>query len=200
MEEIWKEIKGYEGFYEVSNLGRVRSVDRIIKNHLYFGKIKKPSSNGKYLQIKLNKMGKADTKYIHRLVAEMFLGFNTNADLEINHIDHNKLNNNVNNLEIVTRKENIEKSLTFYNGITNKYGFFKLVDNFYCIDCGIKISKHCIRCKKCSIKKAKEEKLKSIPENLLDEINKSGVCKVARKYHVSHTTIRRWKDKLGRVL
>ena len=98
MKEIWKDIKGYEGIYQVSNLGRIKRVetDRILK----------PLKHTKgYLNIGLYKNHTASKKLIHRLVAQAFIPNSENKP-EINHIDEDKANNRVNNLEWSTRKEN----------------------------------------------------------------------------------------------
>lgn len=114
MEEIWKNINGYEGYYQISNYGNVKSMERIIydKNgkltHRLKEKIMKPYEvNGGYLQICLNKNGKRKPFKVHRLVAEHFLD-NTYDKKEVNHKDRNVKNNNVNNLEWVTPKENMK--------------------------------------------------------------------------------------------
>lgn len=93
MEEIWKDIKDYEELYWVSNLGRVKSKRKILK-----------PINSEYLKVGLSKNGIQTTKYIHRLVAETFLG---KSDLQVNHKDENKHNNCVDNLEWITFKENM---------------------------------------------------------------------------------------------
>ena len=99
MKEIWKDIKDYEGLYQVSNLGRVKRITT--------GRVLKPlkHANG-YLMVKLSKNSIVYTKTVHRLVAEAFIP-NPEHKSEINHIDENKTNNNVSNLEWMTRKENI---------------------------------------------------------------------------------------------
>lgn len=110
--EIWKPIKDYEGYYEVSSFGRVRSVDRYVEYnnreiHLHKGRILKQfADKGKeYLNVNLNKNGKNKRKRVNRLVAETFIS-NPENKTEVNHIDENKTNNHVDNLEWVTPKEN----------------------------------------------------------------------------------------------
>lgn len=80
LKEIWKDIPGYEGYYQVSNLGRVRSIDREVvyrdgKKCLYKGRLLKPreDKNG-YFQVGLSKLGKVKTFKVHRLVLEAFKG------------------------------------------------------------------------------------------------------------------------------
>jgi hypothetical protein len=155
LEEVWKDIKNFEGLYQVSNLGRVRSLDRTVKNHLYRGKIMKPVSNGKYLFVKLSKNGVYTRMSVHRIVATAFFKFDENSDLEVNHIDHNKINNKLSNLEIVTHKENMSKAFDFYGGVINKYGKYKLIDKVYCKDCGKEIYRTSVRCMNCEFKRRK---------------------------------------------
>ena len=98
--EIWRPIKGYEGLYEVSNLGRIKS--------LKFGKeriMKLGTNSCGYLHIGLYKNGKRKIFLVHRLVMEAFT-LNTDNLPFINHKDENKQNNNVNNLEWCTVKYN----------------------------------------------------------------------------------------------
>lgn len=111
MQEVWKDIAGYEGLYQVSNLGNVRSLDHYasngVKEILYKGNVLKwhRNKNG-YWTVLLCKKSKTKRKYIHRLVAEAFLD---NADnlSEVNHKDENKKNNCVENLEWCTTKYNV---------------------------------------------------------------------------------------------
>lgn len=108
--EIWKDIPGYEGLYQVSNLGNIKSLDRyvfgIYKDRFIRGKIKKLTINKKgYLKITLFKNGKGNTREVHRIIAEAFIP-NIENKSQVNHIDGNKQNNNVENLEWVTPREN----------------------------------------------------------------------------------------------
>lgn len=124
MKEIWRDIKGYEGYYQVSNLGRVRSVDRYVNNKganvLLKSQIIQPafSYNG-YLLVDLHKI-KDKMFRVHRLVAMTFpdlVDWTEDAkgkpfdELEVNHKDQNKINNCVNNLEWCDRLYNAGYSL-----------------------------------------------------------------------------------------
>lgn len=105
MEEIWKNIKQFDGSYQISNLGNVRSLLTIINNNPHL--MKKNISNTGYFFVKLSKNKKQVYKTIHKLVAESFLNhIPCGYKLVINHIDGCKLNNNINNLEIVTNRYN----------------------------------------------------------------------------------------------
>lgn len=122
MEEIWKDIEGYEGLYQVSNLGNVKSLRKRIdkgKCHRHFDeKILKPiETNRGYLRVKLCKDRKIKKIRVHRLVAEAFI---KRPELEVNHIDGNKKNNKVENLEWVTQREN--KQHAWITGLYHKKG------------------------------------------------------------------------------
>ena len=110
MQEIWKDIKNYEGLYQISNYGNVRSLDHIRKNgtnkYMQKGKMLKPQKINNYLFVRLSKEGKTKQYLIHRLVAIAFLPNKLNYS-EINHKDENAFNNNVNNLEWCSHKYNI---------------------------------------------------------------------------------------------
>ena len=109
--EIWKSVEGYEGLYQVSSYGRVRSLDRMVINsdgvkRLFKGRILKPNKvrNG-YLKIQLSKSGKVNGALIHRLVAQSFIQNPDNLPI-INHKDENKTDNHVENLEWCDSKYN----------------------------------------------------------------------------------------------
>ena len=103
MEEIWKDIEGYEGLYQVSNLGKVKSL-----NYNKTGKEKELRFNNNgtgYIQVGLTKNKEHKKFLVHRLVAKTFIP-NIDNKTFINHIDGNKKNNDVNNLEWCTKSEN----------------------------------------------------------------------------------------------
>lgn len=103
--EIWRPVSGYDGLYEVSNQGRVRSFHKSIKNP-EIPRILAPGNVRGYRQIVLRKDGKNASGLIHRLVAIAFIGPPPTPDHEINHKDFNKSNNVPENLEWVTHAEN----------------------------------------------------------------------------------------------
>ena len=102
-EEIWKDIDGYEGLYQISNMGRVRSLDRFVNQGKIYrfctGSIIKPGVSEKgYNRVDLHKNGKTKHCKVHRLVAEAFIPNPDNLPI-INHKDECKTNNHVDNLE-----------------------------------------------------------------------------------------------------
>ena len=106
--EVWKDVDGYEGFYQVSNKGRVRSVDRRDpRGHRRRGRMLKPGCNSSgYLIVALYKNGKSKTKDVHRLVARAFIP-NPESLSHVNHMDEVKDNNELSNLEWCTHKYNM---------------------------------------------------------------------------------------------
>ena len=111
MEEIWKDIEGYEGYYQVSNLGRVRSLDNYEKfgkvTWKRKGKILKPRLNEKgYALVNLSINSKTKNHRVHRLVWEAFNG-PIPEGFEINHINENKEDNRLENINLMTHKNNI---------------------------------------------------------------------------------------------
>ena len=120
-DEVWKDIEFCKGSYQVSSKGRVKSLERIVTKYNALTKrnniveipekILKPSINKYgYYRVSLNINGKRETYPIHRLVAEAFLE-NTNNLKTVNHIDKNKLNNNIENLEYMSIGDNVRHSL-----------------------------------------------------------------------------------------
>lgn len=118
-EEIWKDIVGYEGYYQVSNKGRVKSLGRKGSGCCLFDRIKKiTKSKDKthYDSFGLCINGKSKSFMIHRVIAIHFIP-NPESKKEVNHIDGNKSNNSISNLEWVTPSENIYHGLKL--GIMN---------------------------------------------------------------------------------
>lgn len=118
MKEIWKDIKNYEGLYQISNFGKVKSVKRVVKRGDNFKpvneRILKHYLHKGYPEVVLSKEGKTKTHSIHRLVAEVFIP-NPNNYPCVNHKDENPKNNYVDNLEWCTYSYNIS-----YNNIRVK--------------------------------------------------------------------------------
>lgn len=121
MNEIWHPCAGFETHYEVSNLGNVRSIERMVNNRMSNGLRKSPAT--------LLKQGKSKSGYmivcfcidgiksnhnVHRLVARAFIENQANK-AQVNHKDGNKLNNCVNNLEWVTASENTKHAYSVLN-------------------------------------------------------------------------------------
>lgn len=116
MKEIWKDIQGYEGLYQVSNLGRIKSLGRTIKKigpkgkifyRDYPEKILKQTKNKKgYLTVILSKNNENKIVRVHRIVAKTFLNLKEKGK-EVNHKDGNKENNCASNLEWITHQENM---------------------------------------------------------------------------------------------
>lgn len=142
MQEIWKSVKGYEGLYEVSNLGRVKSLDRITKYTKYYGdtavdavhhfkgRILRPGINGGYQSVILTKDSVSRDHLVHRLVA---LAFVDNDDIEhktqVDHIDNDRCNNCADNLCWVTPKENQKRAIQRGTHTTcNPYRTKKIID------------------------------------------------------------------------
>ncbi len=114
--EIWKDIPEYEGLYQVSNLGNIKSLEKIIyrkRNGNYINKeliMSPPLSNKGYPIVTLTKNKKTKTFKVHSIMAIAFLNYkNGIKNMVIDHIDNNKLNNNICNLQIITFRENVSK-------------------------------------------------------------------------------------------
>ena len=131
-DEVWKDVKGYEGLYQISNYGKLKSLERKYKKvdrrtnkeYLYIQKeriLKKRIDKKGYIHYDLNKDGITKEYKAHRLVAQAFIP-NIYNKKQINHKDMNKLNNNVENLEWCTNSEN---QLHSYKNNLNRKNFFK---------------------------------------------------------------------------
>lgn len=180
MKENWKDIKGYEGAYQVSTMGQVRSLDRSLviksrKGNDYHYKmrgriLKQAITNAGYLTVELNLQGKKPKRLTtHRLVALSFIP-NTENKSSVNHIDFNKLNNIIENLEWVTHSENM------------KHCF----DNNRHPGSGLKGSQ--MHTSKINEKQAKE---------IREQKGSISGLELAKKYGVSHTIIYGiWNDKI----
>lgn len=114
--EVWKEIKGYENMYMISNLGRIKSLNRdiYIDNNFFRKAYEKILSNTLdshgYYVVHLYKNSICKKQYIHILLATYFLGYEKNKNYIIDHIDGNPANNSLNNLQVITQSENIRKA------------------------------------------------------------------------------------------
>ena len=170
--EEFKEIDITNGRYSVSNRGKVRNNETL--------KILKGSKNSSgYLQVAFFIDGKYVKKYIHRLVCEYFI---VKSEKDVNHINHNKEDNKLENLEYVTKKENSIKQHEFY-GITK--------NNYKTCKCGNTIwvtSKNCIE-RSLILKRKVERPSKDVLKELLME---NTYVKVGKMYNVSDNTIRKW--------
>ena len=134
----WLPVRNYEGYYEVSESGEVRSVDRILSvtdqsDRLFKGKILYQTTNVQveYKQVSLWKNNKGTSLYVHRLVAEAFIP-NPQNKPEVNHIDGNRQNNHISNLEWVTSGENsLHAAKTGLRVYTNRLTKNEFLDCLY---------------------------------------------------------------------
>jgi hypothetical protein len=111
-QEQWKPIKGYEGLYEISNLGRVKSLKRKINNRYNEERILKSNINsGGYLLCHLTKEKKTFAHTIHSVVWDHFgVGKRDNRKIQVDHVDNNKQNCRIDNLQLLTSRENVIKT------------------------------------------------------------------------------------------
>lgn len=136
-QEIWKPIPGYEGLYDVSNYGRVKSHPKEIKlwhgssftRHIEFIKLKNQDG---YIKARLYKNRQQKSHSVHRLVMLAFIG---ESKLDVNHIDGNPSNNKLTNLEYCTRSENIRHAYR-NNLIPIKKGIVTYSKNVQCLCTG----------------------------------------------------------------
>ena len=129
MEELWKAIDEYEGYYEVSNFGRVRSLDRVVidtlgRSHHRKGKVKAQTLNTDgYLTVNLSKDGSDKRVRVHILVGKAFVdGYFDGA--EINHIDCDRTNNHFSNLEWISHSNNVQYSIDMGNHVSVSANYF----------------------------------------------------------------------------
>lgn len=122
-QEEWRDVVGFGGLYQVSSLGRVKSLSRkkIMPVH--------NTSNG-YHQVHLYRAGKATYAYVHRIVADAFCSRLYDAQNEVNHIDGNRVNNKADNLEWCTRSENHRTAIYIQRQIEAKKAKAKPVSQF----------------------------------------------------------------------
>jgi hypothetical protein len=132
--EKWKPIKGYEGYYEISNKGNVRGIKRTIatsngKTVTIKPKLLKLQKDGNgYPTIMLTKQGIRKAYNVHRIVAEAFMPNSKGLDV-VNHINSIKTDNSVENLEWCTQHENLHKSIKYNNyTLANKTPIIRLND------------------------------------------------------------------------
>lgn len=169
MKEIWKDIKGYEGSYQVSNLGRIRGIDRPInckgkKTRLLKGKIIKPFIDKKgYLRVELRKQKIRYMPKIHRLVSNAFIP-NPENKPQVNHKNGIKTDNQIDNLEWVDNIENIHHAY--------QTGLIKITEG----------PEH-------NVSKFTAEEVKTIRKNYIRGDSEYGSYGLAKKYGVNQTTI-----------
>ena len=120
MNEVWRDIEGYESFYEISDRGRVK----VCRNGVY---LKRTAGSGGYLSVSLSREGIKKTHSVHRLVAKAFIA-NAAGVRTVNHIDEDPSNNCISNLEWCTDQYNIEYSQAKKYKFTNPSG--QLVEIF----------------------------------------------------------------------
>lgn len=119
--EIWKDVEGYEGLYQISNSGKVRRWEKTLDEYKTL-KLTKDKSKG-YYRVFLSKNSKVKKFWIHSLVAVAFLNHKPSGNtIVVDHIDDNKLNNNTYNLRLISNTENIVKGFKKRGTKTNITG------------------------------------------------------------------------------
>lgn len=126
LDEQWLDVAGYIGLYQVSNLGRIRSLDRVVRrkdgrHQSYAGRILSPfhGTSNRYYQVQLSKDGSPKKMLVHRIVAAAFI-HEIPDGYEVNHIDGDVQNNAACNLAIVLHQQNIDHSIAM--GLKDDYG------------------------------------------------------------------------------
>lgn len=165
MSEIWKEISGYKGLYEVSNFGKIKSIEKIVPFRGSFTtkkwKVKNIRKRGDYLGVTLCKLSVKKTFLVHQLVASAFIP-NPENKPTVNHKDCDTSNNHVDNLEWATQKENI--------------------------DYAVSLQRHC-HGETHGCHKLTEDQIRQIRSH------KQGGNNLAKMYDVSYSTIKRIRNK-----
>lgn len=134
--EVWRPVPGYKKYYQVSSFGRFKYLDRVYhskvtkngkvtdQKRLKKGFIKSKSANARYEKVQLfNSVKTSEWNYIHRLVIEAFFGVTTGRFFMCDHVDNDKSNNNITNLQVVTARYNAVKytrsmkSSSIYTGV-----------------------------------------------------------------------------------
>ena len=126
MKEIFKDIPKYEGYYQISNLGRVKSLPRLRKANTgeYLSKeriLKNVLQNNGYLSVGLSKKGKVKTLFIHQLMGITFLNHKPNRKKVIDHINETKIDNRLDNLQVISQRHNTLKNRSKFRIGKSKY-------------------------------------------------------------------------------
>jgi hypothetical protein len=142
--EVWKPVKDFEGYYEVSNLGRVKSLKRIVKNgkndvNIKEKILKQTLNINKYLYVSLNKNGIKKNFKVHQIIAISFFNHKLNGknNIVVDHINNIKTDNCINNLQLITNRENCSKEkrgISFFTGVSfakreNKWRSYICIEN-----------------------------------------------------------------------
>lgn len=195
MEEIWKDITEYEGIYQVSSLGRVRSLDRVIyvkdTKRKVKGKIIKSFPSSGYLIVALYNNGIKKEYLVHRLVCSAFSP-NVNNLPEVNHINHDKFDNVYTNLEWCTRNYNIKDATIFHLGeYKNSNSLYENEIN-RCPICWDKIYYTSKKCKKCSDSSIKKQVIKKEDIIRVIKLYKGNFTKSSKHFEISDNGLRKW--------
>ena len=124
LNEIWKSIPNYEGLYEASNLGRVKSLDRLLSTNANIKGVilKQYAGTNGYFHVSLCRHGEQKTERTHRIVASTFMGKRPEG-LITDHIDGSRINNRLDNLQYITQFDNVNKG----NRVKQKYSKFPYI-------------------------------------------------------------------------
>jgi len=186
MEEIWKDIEGFEGLYQASTTGKVRSVDRIVP-HSHGNRFRKlvgrelkshPNHKG-YLMLQLSKNGKVIVICNHRVIATTFIDNPLNLS-EINHIDEVKVNNSVDNLEWITHIDNIRHGTGMERSAKSRIGL-AMVKGEQCGGAKLKESQ---------VIEILNSSKKSTELAKIFGVDHSQICRIRRRENWKHLTIK----------